>query len=63
MIGKLLSTAIKIATLPVDAANAGMDILCGGTGAKNSRNGYDSPLSALEQLRDKIADEAESIDD
>ena len=64
MFGKLLGTAIRVATLPVDAANAGMDILTGGNGTKKSRNFDDAnPLSALELLRDRIAETAEELDD
>lgn len=62
MIGKLLSTTIKMATLPIDIANSGMDMLCGGDGSKQSRNDYDSPLSPIEKLRDQLADSAEKID-
>jgi len=63
MFGELLSSAIKISTLPVDAVNIGMDIATGGDGSKQSRNGCDSPLSMLEQARDALADAAEDIDD
>jgi len=62
MFGKLLSSAIKVVTLPLDAANAGMDMLCGGDGSKGSRNSHDSPLSALETLRDEVTEAAEDID-
>lgn len=62
MFGKLLSKVITVATLPLDAANAGMDILCGGSGSKGSRNSYDSPLALLEQLRDKVKESAEDVD-
>lgn len=63
MFGKLLSLSIKAATLPIDAANATMDILCGGNGSEKSRNDYDSPLSALEKLRNSVAKAVEEIDD
>jgi hypothetical protein len=63
MFGKLLSSTIKLVTLPIDAANAGMDILCGGDGSKRSRNGYDSPLSVVEKLRDHVAKSAEEADE
>lgn len=61
MIGKLLSKAIKVVTLPLDAVNAAADIACGGDGSKVSRN-QDSPLSPLEELRDQVAREAEDLD-
>lgn len=62
MLGKLIGTAIRVVTLPVDAANAGMDIMCGGSGTKRSRMSDDSPLTMLEELRDRIAETAEDID-
>ena len=64
MFGKLLGTAIRISTLPIDAANAGMDMMCGGSGTRKSRNFDDAnPLSMLETLRDRIAETAEEIDE
>lgn len=54
MFGKLISMAVKTVTLPIDAANAGMDILCGGDGSKKYRNDYNSPLSTIERLRDQV---------
>lgn len=63
MFGKLLGTAIRVVTLPVDAANAGMDILAGGDGSKRSRRADDNPLAMLEQLRDRVAETAEELDD
>lgn len=65
MLGNILSSAIRIATLPIDAANAGMDIVTGGDGSKRSRNhpANCSPLALAEQIRDSVADTAESIDE
>ena len=64
MFGKLLGTVIKTVTLPVDAANAGMDLLCGGDGTKDSRcDGSGTPTEMLEELRDRVAEAAEAIDD
>lgn len=65
MFGKLLSSAIKVVTLPVDAANAAMDMATGGDGSKRSRTnpGDCTPLGELEKLRDQVADAAEDIDD
>lgn len=65
MFGKLISSAIKAVTLPIDVANAGMDIVTGGDGSKKSRNDPDncSPLALAEKIRDATADAAESIDD
>lgn len=62
MFGKLLGTAIRVVSLPVDAANAGMDMLTGGDGTKRSRNADDNPLAMLEQLRDRVAETAEDLD-
>jgi hypothetical protein len=63
MIGKLLSTAIKTVTLPVDAANAALDVLAGGSGSKKSRNSAPTPLSLVEEIRDAACNAAEEIDD
>lgn len=63
MFGNLISSAIKIATLPIDAANAGMDLLCGGDGSKRSRTQDATPLALLENLRDKVADSAKEADE
>ncbi len=65
MFGKLLSGAIKAATLPIDGVNAGLDIITGGSGSKASRNDPDlpNPLSILERMRDRVADAAEDIDE
>ena len=63
MLGSLLSSVIKVVTLPIDAANSAMDIATGGNGTKESRNGdICNPLSDLEKLRDNIADAAKEID-
>lgn len=62
MIGNLIGAAIRVATLPIDAANAGMDILTGGEGDKRSRTEDWNPLGALEKLRDRVAETAEEID-
>ncbi len=64
MFGKPLSSAIKTVTLPIDAANAGMDLLTGGDGSKRSRmQESPSPFQLAEKLRDAVADAAEDIDD
>lgn len=64
MLGNLISSVIKVATLPVDAVNASVDVLTGGDGSKRSRNDPDSPnpLSLVEQVRDAVAKAAEDID-
>ena len=66
MFGKLLSSAIKIVTLPIDVANSAMDIATGGNGSKSSRTGYQndgSPFAMVEKLRDNVADAAKDIDE
>lgn len=67
MFGKLLSSAIKVVTLPVDAASAAADIVTGGDGSKRSRTAtgdvFPNVLGAAEELRDRVAEAAEDIDD
>lgn len=65
MFGDILSSVIRVATLPVDAANAALNIAMGGDGSKESRTGHGTggPFEMLEQLRDAVADTAKSIDD
>ncbi len=67
MIGKLLSGAIKVVTLPIDAVSAAADIATGGDGSKRSRTSdgdvFPNITGAQEQLRDRIAEAAEDIDD
>jgi hypothetical protein len=62
MIGKLLSTTIKVVTLPIDAAAATMDILTGDDGSKESRTQNCEPFALLENIRDRVAEAAEDID-
>ncbi len=62
MIGKLISSAIRVVTLPVDAVSAAADIVTGGDGTKESR--IQEPLTGdLERLRDAVAKAAEEIDE
>ena len=65
MIGKLLSTALKTVTLPIDALNITTDIMSGGDGSKASRANSDfpTPFSTLEEIRDALAQAAEDIDE
>lgn len=65
MFGKLISSAIKVATLPLDATNAALDVVSGGDGSKRSRTNTSdlNPLGELENIRDAVADTAEAIDD
>lgn len=63
MLGKLLGSAIRVVTLPVDAVNIGIDMISGGNGSKSSRTDGSNPLGMIEELRDKIAETADEIDD
>lgn len=66
MFGSFISSALKVVTLPLDAANAATDIVTGGDGSKRSRNhnpNFPNPLSIAERVRDSVAETAEDIDD
>lgn len=66
MFGSLLSTALKVVTLPLDAANATIDLITDGDGSKKSRmQPTDCPnlFRGAERLRDVIADELKSLDE
>jgi len=64
MIGKLLSTALDVVTLPIDVANIGMDVLCGGDGSKSSRNSDDfTPTAILEGVRDRVSETLDDLDE
>lgn len=60
MIGKLLGTAIKVVTLPVDVAEATVDVLVGGDGSKRSRRHGD--INIVSEVRDGIVEAVEEID-
>lgn len=61
MLGKILSTVTRTVTLPVDAANAALDVACGGDGSKKSR--MENPATGdLERIRDEVAEDMEDID-
>lgn len=65
MFGSILSKAIRVATLPLDAANALIDVaIDDGDGSKESRMAKSnwSPLQDLEKARDAVAKTAEDID-
>lgn len=59
MIGKLIGTAIRVATLPVDALEIGADLMTGGDGSRRELRGA---VPMLSELRDKVAETAEGID-
>ena len=62
MIGNILSTVIRVATHPIDAASAATDIIVGGDGSKKSRTDWSNPFGVLEEIRDAVADTAKEID-
>jgi hypothetical protein len=53
MLGKIISGAIRIMTLPIDICESGLDVLCGGDGSKESKHLGDNFLS---EIRDGICD-------
>jgi hypothetical protein len=61
MIGKLLGAAVRIVTLPVDIVEITLDMATGGSGSKASRKSSDMPM--LSNLRDKVAETLEEIDE
>lgn len=65
MFGNLLSSVIRVATLPIDAANAAADLATGGDGSKQSRTDENlpNPLNMAERLRDRVAETAKEIDE
>lgn len=63
MIGKLLSKAVKIVTVPIDICEAGIDCMTGGDGKKESRKQQADELPCLSTPRDAICDVLESLDD
>lgn len=60
MLGKLIGKTIRIATLPLDIVEIGLDYATGGDG---SRDRLKSVMPTLSDVRDKVADVAEKIDD
>mgnify|MGYP000543852583 CR=1 FL=1 len=59
MIGKLLSSAVKIATIPVDAIESTIDVATGGDGSQLSRDGK---VDLLSKIRDGVCESLEDID-
>ena len=60
MFGKLLGSAIKIATLPLDVVDVVLDVADGGDGSKRSREQGDNILT---NIRDGVIDAVEAIDE
>ena len=63
MIGKILSKAIKIVTLPIDAGEAMLDCMTGGDGKKASRKKFAQDVPSLSTPRNALCDVLESLDD
>lgn len=62
MIGNFLSTVIKVATLPIDAASAALDVCVGGDGSKQSRTDGSNPIGMIEEIRDAVTQAVKDID-
>lgn len=58
-LGKLLSSALKIVTLPVDIVEIGADMATGGNG---DRRELKDAFPCASSLRDKVAETIEKID-
>ena len=52
MFGKLITSVIKVATLPVDIVESAVDVATGGDGSKESKEMFGMPR--LGELRDAI---------
>jgi len=52
MFGKLINSVIKVATLPIDIVESGVDVITGGDGSKESKE--NSGMPRLGELRDGI---------
>ena len=61
MFGKLLSTVIKVATIPVDIVETTIDVVAGGDGSKRSIDQADIPRPSA--IRDAICERIEEIDE
>ena len=62
MIGKLLSKAIKVVTVPIDIAEVGIDLITGGSGSKRSREKLKDEIPMISSLRDEVCDVLEDLD-
>lgn len=64
MLGSLLGTIVKTASLPLDFADVAADVVfSGGDGSKRSRKQNDTPLTALTDIRDGMVKACEEIDE
>lgn len=62
MIGKLLSRVAKVATVPLDVLDAGVDLMTGGDGKKRGREEIKDCLPMPSNLRDAVCDVLEDLD-
>jgi hypothetical protein len=60
MFGNLISKTIKLATLPLDAAESIVDVATGGDGSKRSKRRAGVPLPS--ELRDAVCRAAKDLD-
>ena len=60
MLGKLLSSAVQLVTIPVDIVEIGLDMATGGDGSRHGLKQADLPL--ISELRDAVAETLEKID-
>ena len=63
MLGKLLSTAVKLVTLPIDIGEATLDCMTGGDGKSRSRKRFAEATPSLSTPRDAICDVLEGLDE
>lgn len=64
MIGKFLEKTIRVATLPIDAAERTMNILIGEDGSRETQEKMQREgLAPLSSIRDAIAGAAREIDE
>ena len=63
MIGRFLSKVVKIATCPIDIAEAVVDTITGGDGSKSSRARMKADLPCPSNARDAICNALKDIDD
>lgn len=61
MFGNLISSVVKVVTLPVDVVESVVDLASGGDGSKESFDKSDLPRPSA--LRDAICDRIKEIDD
>jgi hypothetical protein len=61
MFGRLLSKTIKLVTLPVDLAEATLDVATGGDGSRRSRRQLRHDIPLPSSLRDAVCNTIEDV--